>query len=220
MFWAMAALAALAAVLALASVPKAGQSPEAAHHRLGPLPPVVVDGLRGSVSLESRVLELTTLAEGLHRRLRPDAQRYPKETGDAIRDAAIAAALSVEDTSADIVNGLLGFVHEPGYALRLNELARMAEMLAPGVTGKTSKWKNMVYAARNDYAHRARAGWLDEDDVDRYLTVAISIQWLLRVVMLAEAGFPSELVAQRVDAHDPFRLFLEQARTWQPGIYA
>lgn len=186
---------------------------------LGPLPPVVVNGLRGPVSLESRVLELTTLAEGLHRRLQPDAQRYPKETGDAIRKAAVHAAATVEDTSADVVKGLLRFVHEPGYAWRLSELARMAEPLAPGVTGKTNRWKTLVYAARNDYAHRTRAGWLDEEDVDRYLTVALSMQWLLRALMLAEAGFPSELLARRMNAHDPFSLFLEQARTWQPTIY-
>jgi len=40
---------------------------------LGPLPPVVAEALTGPVALESRVLELTTVAEGLHRRLYPEA---------------------------------------------------------------------------------------------------------------------------------------------------
>lgn len=188
----------------------------------GPLPPVVARGLPGAISLESRVLELTTLAEGLHRRLRPNSQRYTKQVGDAIRDAAVAAASAVEETSKSAVNGLLAHVHEPGYGQRLRELAEMAEDVARGVAGRPGrlgKWKNMAYDARNDYAHRANFGWLEDADIDRYLTTALSMQWLLRAVMLSQAGFPSGLLATRFAHHEQFGLFLEQAQGWQPDIY-
>ncbi|NYJ03839.1 hypothetical protein GGQ55_000117 [Geodermatophilus daqingensis] len=186
---------------------------------LGPLPPVVVRMLDGDNTLEAQVLELATVAEGLHRRLRPDTLRFPVEVGAAVRAAAVDAAASIEPAARDAVKGFLTFVHEPGYAQRLKELAEMAELVAPGITGKTSKWRVHVYEARNDFAHRSRQGWLDEAEIDRYLAVAVSLRWLLRAVLLDQAGLSHEHLRQRFRTYGPYQLFLSQARDWLPDTY-
>ncbi len=188
--------------------------------RFGPLPPVVTNGIQGPIVLESRVLALTTVAEGLHRRLRPDAVRFSQETGTAIRNAAVEAAENVQPGTGEAVKGLLNHVHEVGYRQRLRELAEMAEPGAPGVTGRSDRWSVAVYDARNDFAHRGGMGWFEDADYDRYVTVALSLQWLLRAVLLSEAGIESDLLAERFRTHEEYQLFLEQARTWQPRIYS
>jgi ApeA N-terminal domain 1 len=187
--------------------------------KLGPLPPVITNGMQGPIVLESRVLTLTTVAEGLHRRLRPNAVRFSEELGAVIQKAAMDAAEDVHPGAGEAVKGFLSHVHEVGYGERLVELAEIAESGAPGVTGRTKRWKKAVYKARNEFAHRAGPGWFEDADYDRYATVALSLQWLLRAVLLLEAGFEADLLAERFRAHEEYQLFLEQAQTWQPLIY-
>jgi len=188
--------------------------------KLGPLPPVVTNGLQGPIVLESRVLELTTVTEGLHRRLRPGGLRFSEEIGTAVRNAAAEAAENTEAGAGKVVKGFLNHVHEIGYGQRLLELAEMAEPGAPGVTGRSNRWKAAVYEARNDFAHRAEMGWFEDSDYDRYVTVVLSLQWLLRAVLLLEAGIQSNILAERFRKHQEYQLFLEQAATWQPRIYS
>jgi Apea-like HEPN len=187
--------------------------------KLGPLPPVVAVRERGSIALESRILELTTVSEGLHRRLRPNAFRFPEETGVAVRDAAVEAAEHVQAGAGQAVRGFLAYVYEVGYGRRLVELAEMVEPIIPDVTGRTSRWKNAVYEARNAFAHRATTDWFEDADYDKYVTVALSLQWLLRALLLREAGEPLEFLAARFREHTEYQLFLEQAKSWQPRIY-
>jgi len=56
-----------------------------------------------------------------------------------------------------------------------------------------------VYGARNDFAHRARQGWFEDSDYDKYVTVALSLQWLLRGLLLSEAGIPINVLALSLD---------------------
>jgi hypothetical protein len=165
------------------------------------------------------VLELTTVAEGLHRRLRPDDVRFSETEAADIRRAAVEAAARITSRAREPVEGLLRYLHEPGYRRRLNDLAQMAEPLAPGVSGHTARWKEIVFAARNEYAHRVDHGWLNDDDIDRYITVAFSLRWLLRALLLGQAAIPSERLASRFMSHEPYQLFLEQAKQWQPKVY-
>lgn len=187
--------------------------------KLGPLPPVIVNALTGPIQLETRIVELATVCEGLHRRLAPDARRYPDDVAARIRDAAVTAAAQVHPDSKQVVAGFLSHIHEVAYGQRLLELADLTEALLPGVTGRTKKWRDAVHAARNDFAHRARDGWLSDGDVDRYVTVALSLRWVLHVLLLGQAGLPADLLGKRFAAHVPYRLFLQQAATWQPSIY-
>ncbi|HEX8626882.1 MAG TPA: HEPN domain-containing protein [Catenuloplanes sp.] len=186
---------------------------------LGPLPPVVAAAMRGPIALEGRVLELTTVAEGLHRRLRPEAVRFSPEIGRAVRRAAAAAAEEVHAGAGEAVRDFLGHVHGIGYGDRLLGLAAMAESAIPGVTGHSKRWKKAVYNARNDFAHRASTGWFHDDDYDKYITVALSLGWVLHAVLLQEAGVPDDVLTRSFRTYERYQLFLEQAEVWQPSIY-
>ena len=190
--------------------------------RLGPLPPAVAGlGRSGTISLESEVLNATTLAEGLHRRIYPSQTRFADENmASRARDAAVRAVAMAAKEAVNAVRGLLGHLQEPGFRARLSGLAEEGESAVPGVTGATSKWREIVYAARNDFAHRTTGFIGDDDDaVDRYLMVASSLRWLLQGLLLIKAGIDPSRLAQRFEYHSPYQLFLEQAQYWQPRVY-
>jgi hypothetical protein len=177
---------------------------------LGPLPGTFASVLETDLSVEAQALILTTVAEGLHRVLYPDTQRFSVEHGDVVREAAVEAVRHVDESksTADAVNGFLSHVHEVSYAKRLQELAARAEELLPGITGKTAKWKALVYETRNRYAHQTSADWMEEDDLDRVLTTAQSLRWVVRLLLLDQAGVDAELLARRIAHHQRCQFFL------------
>jgi hypothetical protein len=187
---------------------------------LGPLAPVVVDAMMNTGTLETQVLTLASVAEGLHRRLHPGSRRMTVLAAARVRTLIVNALKDVEANHVAVVRGLLGYLEEPGYRRRLLEVAADTRTVVPKATGKTAKWASMITDARNDFAHRIPTGWLTDDDVDKYLCAAYSLRWLLRVRLLQEAGFPDALLRERVDAAQGYGIFLEHAAEWQPSIYA
>jgi len=166
------------------------------------------------------VLELTTTSEGLHRRLFLQSVRCSLDVAKEAREAAVAAVGGVDASLKSAVEGLLGHLEEVGYNRRLQELAERAEQIIPGITGKTGKWKSAVYDARNVYAHRpVDKSWMSDVDIDQNLMIAISLQWVLRVVLLAESGLKAEVLSKRFNENQSYELFLEQAREWTPKVY-
>lgn len=140
--------------------------------QLGPLPAVVADLAHVStISLDTQVLLLATVAEGLHRRLYPDDRRFDKQTGKDVQAVAAAAVSLIHPEAEASVRGLLNHVEEVGYTRRLARLAEAVKDAVPGVTGNTSKWKAVVFEARNEYSHRLSIGFLDGIDIDRRQTV-------------------------------------------------
>lgn len=185
---------------------------------LGPLPAAAASVLTNSFAIEQQVLTLTTIAEGLHRRLHSDSRRLSDDVASRASEAAVKAVQTGAPEAVDVVRGLLLHLGEPGFRQRLAGLAEAAEVLVPGLTGKTNRWKQLVYSARNDMAHQTAIGWLDEAAIDQYVTVALSMKWLLRALLLREADLSSSLAALLAD-HQEYGLFLEQAREWQPNVY-
>jgi hypothetical protein len=190
-----------------------------AAERLGPVAPVVVDAMRNKTTLETQVLTLASVAEGVHRRLHPSEVRMPVETARTIAEAAVIAATAIDPKAAEAVNGLLGHLDDLGYRQRLAGLAKDVSTVAGEVTGRTSKWKALVYDARNDFAHRVVPGWLTDDDIDRYVCVALSLRWLLRIRLLQVAEVQDELLRARLRASIEYQLFLEQAADWCPAVF-
>lgn len=188
---------------------------------LGPLPGAFASVLETDLSVEAQALILTTVAEGLHRVLYPDRHRFSVEHGEIVRNAAVGAVRRVDEnkSTADAVNGFLSHVHEVSYATRLQELAGRAEELVPGITGKTARWKALVYETRNRYAHQASADWMGEDDLDRVLTTAQSLRWVLRLLLLDQADVDVELLGQRFADHQQYQFFLTNAAQWRPTVY-
>ena len=188
-------------------------------HVLGPLPAGVASIWETELAIETQVLILTTIAEGLHRALHPEALRYSLEIGKTIQTVASNAVRNIDSNAAQAVNSYLSHVYEVGYGTRLRDLALRAEELVPGITGNPTQWKKLVYETRNKYAHQPSTEWLDEADIDRVLTVAQSLGWVLRLLLLDQAGLDPGLIANRFRNSQSYGFFLSNAAGWQPHIY-
>lgn len=134
---------------------------------LGPLPPVVAAAVaKPPLTLETGLLELATVAEGLARRLWPEWNRFSRdEVGraqagvdepdevDRARQSALAAVAEHGETMSAAVKGALEHLHEPSYPQRLEKLAQYAGDAVPGVLGRLteqgrpSRWKEAVVGA-------------------------------------------------------------------------
>lgn len=189
--------------------------------RLGPLPPVVAhfSAHRRTMQLETAVLELTTVAEGLHARLFPDTRRLSEQDCGLAKQHVMEAVKDLNPRIGDIMRGMLTHLIEPGYPARLKELATVVESAAPGICGNTNKWATAVSTARNAYAHRT-AGMVEEEDVDTLITVIESLGWLMRCVLLLNAGLSKETLRQRLSHNSSYGLFLDRARQNLPKVYA
>ncbi len=147
---------------------------------LGPLPPVVAAAVAGpGRTLETQLLELTTVAEGLHQRVFPGSCSFRQ---------------------------------------RLHKLAEYVEPAMPGITGQTNCWKQHVTAIRHEFAHRDY-GFLETARIDELLAVLQSLRWLLTGLLLLRTGLPPAELAARVNGHQPYILFRQQAHEWLPRVF-
>ena len=112
----------------------------------GPLPPVIADahGYLSQSTLETQVLELATVAEGLHRRLFEGEQRMTSANADRLRGKLANAISDEEQRLRDIIRGMLMHLEEMGYPKRLAALAARVQVALPGATGNTAKWVKAV----------------------------------------------------------------------------
>lgn len=188
--------------------------------RLTPVPPVVASARIGPRrSLEARVLELCTVAEGLDRRLRPGKLRPEAAAIALARDEALAGLGGHAPSVVKVLKDALQHAQEPSYRQRLKSLSERAAEAVPGVTGRRAAWVSAVVDTRHEFAHQSRTGFLDESRVDRYVAVQESLRWLLTGVLLLETGMPASTLGARFQQHMPYQLFLEQAPDWLPAVY-
>jgi len=187
--------------------------------RLGPLPPVVARATGGSGgTLETQLLELCTVTEGLHRRLFPNSRRLSEPEKAAARTAVGAAITDLEDGVQEAVRGAIQHIEEPSFPMRLLELAQCVEPAVPGVTGQTNKWKGCVTDVRHEFAHRLKGGFLATARIDELIAVRQSLRWFLMGLLLQTGVEPTEL-ATRFRDHQPYVLFLQEAREWLPRVF-
>lgn len=187
----------------------------------GPVAPVLADadsGLRRA-TLETQVLELTTVAEGIHRSLFDDEHRFTHAEADRIRQL-VATALAFEpERHGQVVSGFLRHLEEPNYKTRLRGLAGMAEELLPGVTGKTNRWITLTDRARNSFAHRTQ-GFLTDDTINEYYAVSQSLRWVLIAVLLVQCDANTEECAKRIRENSRYRQFLRNMKDALPQVFA
>jgi len=188
--------------------------------RLGPLPSVVG---RAAASrddpLETQLLELTTVTEGLHRLLLPQRERMtPGQASDA-RGKALEAVKDLGDDVREGVQAALGHLTDQSYPRRLLDLAEHAGPAVPGVTGDTAQWKKRVVSIRNRFAHSLEHGFLDEDNTNESAAVLGSLRWLLTGLLLLQTGIDTRTLSRRFMDHERYQLFLEQAQIWLPAVY-
>jgi hypothetical protein len=60
---------------------------------------------------------------------------------------------------------------------------------------------------------------MEEDDLDRVLTTAQSLRWVLRLLLLDQAGVDAELLGHRFAHHQRYQFFLTNAAQWRPSVY-
>ena len=164
-----------------------------------------LDELKGA-AIQTQVLNLTAIAEGLHRRLFSDsaeARRVPAvskricaQAREAARDAAVAVLAGDQFTDDDrdefgqAVSEALAHINERTFRSRMQELVDVAEHAVPGITDSFKDWPDAVVHARNTLAHRGTQSLGDEFEAVLELLIAIrySLRWVLRTVLLDRAG--------------------------------
>jgi hypothetical protein len=190
--------------------------------RAGPLSPVpqLVAGVAVSKTdrtLQNQLLELSTAAEGLHRRIYTDQQAMAKtQARQARQDAGNAVLEEVREQ----VTRALGHLEEPTYRERLRVLIERGREAAPGVTGDSEAWVGSVVASRNGFAHQLAGDKSREAELKEDYVLLRSLQWLLTALLLLEAGIAPETLAGRLLQHQAYLHFRRQADRWLPTVYA
>lgn len=166
-----------------------------------------LDGLASAVcelgggTVQSRVLVDTSLVEGLHRRLPyeqskfPDASRGARDrVKKAARDAAARAAAEKgfdPDLVRSAVMDAVSHFEDVGYRVRAQDIIDEVIRAVPELGESVPDLAGKLMAARNDIAHHLV---LDEekepfvDRVDRWVVVSTVTRWLLRLLLLIQAG--------------------------------
>jgi len=189
-------------------------------HLLGPFPSIVSRlGAENRINLETHLLELTTVAEGIHDCLHPDGRSIPKEEAEEIKEIVKSTLLDTGSNYVDIVTGSLRHLGVLGYAKRMISLVEHLGPEPPAYVGDVKKWAREVEDARVGFAHR-RIRSLTDDQIERLFIILSSLQWLLASVLLMEAGIQAEVVNRRISKLPNYRTLLTDARSAYPKIYA
>jgi hypothetical protein len=195
------------------------------YNELRPIPAILADSMRlGGDVLESKLFELASAAEGLHRRLIDTTRTdlFTRVEARAVRKAARQAAGENEHLDGEILRALNNLT-EISYAERLDHLLQMATPALPGLADwNCLEWKSRITDARNGVAHRLPAfhnvPW--ENKWREETVLFYSARWLLTTLLLLEAGVEPSLLIARLGQHRRFRIFEEQAKHWLPVVFA
>jgi hypothetical protein len=136
------------------------------------------------------------------------------------QDDTLEAQLLELTTTAEGLHRLLLEPRQMHYSKRLLGLAAHAGGAVPGATGNKEEWVQRVKTARNDFAHKLEHGFLDGDNAEEWATLLVSLRWLLTGTLLLQTGVSPATLGKRITTYQPYQLFLAQARTWLPAVYA
>ena len=187
---------------------------------LSPLPQIIATAITHSDrAVENLLLELATVAEGLHRRLHPDDRQLTVEEVaeglTALTDPAFPAA-----AGPILERALRTYLWDVSFPTRLRALAAAAMPVAPEVTGRTKRWVDALVNARNGFAHGRSTGHSATDDIVRHHILGESMRWLLTALLLQHVGVDDAVLANAFEQYDPYRRFLADARERYPRIYS
>ncbi|GAB3707392.1 hypothetical protein GCM10027598_10630 [Amycolatopsis oliviviridis] len=186
---------------------------------LAPVPNILYSALEWpqDLSLESRLLQLSTSAEGYDRRRYRDAPIFDPELAKAARKAAKDAAIAATNEEiGEKLHQSLAHFNQVSYPFRLRRLLSSVEDAIPDAFGNQKKWVSKIANARNSFAHLLNGpgnGW----EVDLILTE--SLKWILGTAFLLQAGVESETIKARLKEHQPYQFFQRKARNLAPEIY-
>jgi hypothetical protein len=186
-----------------------------------------LDGLAWGVAtpvegvLQVQVQVVTSLVEGLHRRLPYQQSKFPAATGkalDRVKQAARRAAKAKAETEKNLdpdrireaVMDAVSRVEDVDYVQRAEVVVAETCGAVPEISEYVANLPERLAKARNDFAHQ-----LPQDEtkepfarrVLRWLVVARITPWLLRVLLLLRAGIEPQVVRKGCLACGRFGLF-------------
>lgn len=186
---------------------------------LSPVPHVLSAATAGEfLTVETEAISLATAAEGLHRLLHPDQERF---TDDDIAAAieGVEAATIPADVKTSLTSALGQYWGEPSHPQRMQALAERVADAAPGCVGRINRWKSQVTSQRVALAH-GLASDDNDDTITQTHALTRSLHWALTIRLFQQAGLPDAELAAALDESTAYQ---RDQRMWTatwPKIFA
>lgn len=205
--------------------------------RSGALDAAAIDSGHGA-TIETEVLTLAAIAEGLHRRLFDQKKRVPAlsradlaHARHAARDAALdrLRVLDRSDreplTEADLaeftraMNDAFPSLNDLTFRTKMAELASVAQAAIPNIVSEFADWPKAVKDARNILVHQGTQppGETLDQFHDLLIALGYSIAWVLRTVPLVEAGFDGATLQDAYGNFSPYTHHIANVRNLLAG---
>lgn len=205
--------------------------------RSGALDAAAVDSGHGT-TIQTEVLTLAAVAEGLHRRLFDKKKRVPalsksdvKRAKEVARKAAIERLQGLDrgqrqplteadlDEFKDAMEQAFSFLNEVTFSTRMADLVGMAQSAIPDIVGEFADWPDAVKYARNILAHQGTQppGETLDQFHDLLIALGYSIAWVLRTVLLVKAGFDGATLQPAYDDYSRYTHHIANVRNLLAG---
>ncbi len=176
------------------------------------------DGLAWAVarpiqgSVQAQVQVMTSLVEGLHRRLPETFEQecFPDASGGALDRVGKAAATEAQkqasaETALDpaavykLVRSTLGHINQVSYRDRAEDIVQKVAAAVPEIADIVPGLAGHMVKTRDSFAHQLPQDAKDplEDRVRRWIVIAKVTPWLLRALLLLETGIEPSIVRQK-----------------------
>ncbi|SKF14663.1 Uncharacterised protein [Mycobacteroides abscessus subsp. abscessus] len=175
----------------------------ALNDRLDGLAAAVVSPLQGA--LQAKTLVLTSLVEGLHRRLPYQQSKFAaltKQARKAIHGAAreaVRAQAEVHGIDPGAAAESLQFLTDVSFRMRATEIVNEVCSVIPELKESVADLAGQITKARNDFAHHLIVDRQKEPlelSYLRWLIVVTAIPWLLRALLLLYAGIAPDVIRE------------------------
>ena len=192
----------------------------------------VLDDLPG-VAIQTHVLTLGSVAEGLHRRLFGEKGKRVTGLSDSkitkmrrlAREAALTKMQGSDFTNDDraefgrAINEAFGHINEQTFRSRMDDLIADARGSIPSLGAGFADWPDAVSSARNRMAHQPSLPDNVEDDqfLDLLIALSYSIAWVLRTNLLNKAGFDALTMREGYRDSSSYGHHLANTRTLLAG---
>ncbi len=188
-----------------------------------------LDGLASVVArplkalLQTEVLVVTALLEGLHRRMtKTFAQsKFPAASGSALDRIQQAARRAAKEKAAgeqnldpeqvrNAVKDAVGHFDDVDYLQRADDVVTMVCTVLPEINESVAELPKRLRDARNEMAHQLPLDYGEEPlEVRhlRWLVVSYITPWLLRSLLLLQVGIEPALLRDRLSGNSRFFYF-------------
>lgn len=186
---------------------------------LSPVPHVLSAATAGEfLTVETEAISLATAAEGLHRLLHPEQERFTDDDIAAAIEGVEAATIPVE-VKMSLTSALGQYWGEPSHPQRMEALAERVADAAPGCVGRINRWKSQVTSQRVALAH-GLASEDNDDAITQTHALTRSLHWALTIRLLQQAGVPDAELATALDESTAYQRDQRMWTTAWPKIFA